>query len=58
MQLKNIGRVVVAVVGATAFGAVQRPVLEHTVTASRKGSIDCYRGVACPIVWSPPKDRK
>jgi hypothetical protein len=56
MQLKNISLVVVAVVVATAFGAVN--IAEQTLTASRRGSIDCYSGVACPIVWSPPKDRK
>jgi hypothetical protein len=58
MQLKNIGLVVAAVVGATGIWAVKRPVPDPTVTTSPKNSIDCYRGVSCPIVWSPPEDRK
>jgi hypothetical protein len=58
MQLKLIGLVVAAVLCIAGIWALSRPLPEHTVTASRAESIDCSRGVACPIIWNSPKGRK
>lgn len=58
MQLKRIGIVVVAVLAIAGNWALKRPSPEHTASSSSQDSIDCYRGVACPIIWHPPKDRK
>lgn len=55
MKLKLTGLAVAAAFCIGGMWVLNRSRPQQTATTFEAGSVDCYRGVACPIIWSPPK---
>lgn len=58
MPSKIVGFVVIALLSIGTFGIVQRALQSNSASAEPAKTIDCYKGVSCPIIWHPPSKEK
>jgi hypothetical protein len=56
MHSRFIASVLVATVVVAAVWWSSREGTRAGDAVQASGSIDCTRGVVCPIIWHPPKD--
>lgn len=56
MKLKLTGVVIVLGLVAGGIWLLAKPGDEHKASTKIAGMIDCTHGVACPIIWHPPKE--
>lgn len=57
LKLKLTGVAVALGLVAGGIWLLAKPADGRKTSVATAGLIDCTRGVACPIIWHPPKER-